>query len=107
MGFSNQLKEENRELWDAILKQPFLKEIYSGELAREKFIYYIKQDYLYLQEFSRCICLAASKVADTTSMLKWAEVMAGCLNYEVEMLENGRVPLHPVGLWGNVTKSFF
>jgi thiaminase/transcriptional activator TenA len=88
MGFSKQLKEENIELWKAVLKQPFLKEIYSGDLHREKFIYYIKQDYLYLQEFSRCIGLAASKAVDIGSMGKWAEMMAGCLSYEVEMLEN-------------------
>ena len=88
MNFSDQLKKENKELWDKILRHPFVKELTEGTLPLEKFTYYIKQDYLYLEEFARCIGLAASKAGNIESMRSWAEMMAGCLRYETQMLED-------------------
>jgi thiaminase/transcriptional activator TenA len=87
MSFSEELREENRRLWDAILCHPFIEELGKGSLPIEKFTYYIKQDFLYLEEFTRCIGLAASKAESIDSMQIWAEMMAGCLKYETEMLE--------------------
>jgi thiaminase/transcriptional activator TenA len=87
MSFSEEMREENRRLWNAILAHPFIMELGGGSLPIEKFTYYIKQDFLYLEEFSRCIGLAASKADSIDSMRIWAEMMAGCLKYETEMLE--------------------
>jgi thiaminase/transcriptional activator TenA len=88
MSFSQKLKEENRNLWDKILAHKFIQELGSGTLPIEKFIYYIKQDYLYLIDFARCIGLAASKAKDIESMRGWAQRMDGCLRYETLMLED-------------------
>ena len=88
MGFSDQLRNENRLIWDAILKHPFVTELGAGTLPLDKFTYYIKQDYQYLVDFARCIGLAASKAEDVEEMRTWAEMMEGCLRYEIEMLES-------------------
>jgi len=88
MGFSEELRKENRRIWDAILGHPFVLELGAGTLPLEKFTYYIKQDYLYLIDFARCIGLAASKAEDVDDMRSWAEMMGGCLKYETEMLES-------------------
>ncbi|MBD3205930.1 thiaminase II [Candidatus Bathyarchaeota archaeon] len=88
MKFSDELKQENIELWKTVLRHPFIKELGEGTLPMDKFTYYIKQDYLYLEEFARCIGLAASKAGNIDSMRAWAEKMAGCLRYETEMLED-------------------
>ncbi len=88
MGFSEELREENRRVWDAITGHPFVRELGAGTLPMEKFTYYIRQDYLYLIDFARCIGLAASKADDVEEMKHWAEMMGGCLKYEAEMLEN-------------------
>ena len=88
MGFSDQLRNENKRIWDAILGHPFVLELGAGTLPLEKFTYYVKQDYLYLIDFARCIGLAASKAEDVEDMRSWAEMMGGCLKYETEMLES-------------------
>ncbi len=88
MGFSDTLKLESQGVWDAILEHPFVKELGAGTLPIDKFTYYIKQDYQYLIEFTRCIGIAASKAEDVETMRKWASMMDGCLRYETEMLES-------------------
>ena len=88
MGFSEELRKENRRIWDAILGHPFILELGAGTLPLEKFTYYVKQDYLYLIDFARCIGLAASKAEDVDDMRSWADMMGGCLRYETEMLES-------------------
>jgi thiaminase/transcriptional activator TenA len=88
MGFSLELKNENQHIWDAILEHPFVLELGAGTLPLEKFTYYVKQDYQYLVDFARCIGLAASKAEDVEEMRIWAEMMEGCLRYEMEMLES-------------------
>jgi thiaminase/transcriptional activator TenA len=88
MGFSDQLKRENRRIWDAIMGHPFVLELGAGTLPIEKFTYYVKQDYLYLIDFARCIGLAASKAEEIEDMRSWADMMGGCLRYETEMLES-------------------
>jgi len=88
VDFSDQLRNENQHIWDVILEHPFVLELGAGTLPIEKFTYYVKQDYLYLIDFARCIGLAASKAEDIEDMRRWAEMMAGCLRYETEMLES-------------------
>ena len=82
------MKRENQRIWDAILGHPFVLELGAGTLPLEKFTYYVKQDYLYLIDFARCIGLATSKTEDVEDMRSWAEMMGGCLNYETERLES-------------------
>jgi len=88
VGFSEELRRENRRVWDAITGHPFVRELGAGTLPIEKFTYYVKQDYLYLIDFARCIGLAASKAEDVEDMRSWADMMGGCLKYETEMLES-------------------
>ena len=88
MGFSDTLKKETQDIWDAILEHPFVKELGSATLPVETFTYYIKQDYQYLIDFSRCIGLAATKSEGIDDMRLWAQRMDGCLKYETEMLES-------------------
>ncbi len=45
MGFSETLKQENQDLWSAILAHPYVKELGSATLPKEKFTFYVKQDY--------------------------------------------------------------
>lgn len=44
------LLEMSKEIWDKYNKHPFVMGIEDGTLDKEKFRYYIIQDYLYLQE---------------------------------------------------------
>jgi thiaminase (transcriptional activator TenA) len=87
LAFSKELKKENIKTWTAILHHPFIQELGEASLPIDKFVYYIKQDYRYLIEFSRCLGLAAAKSRNIQIMRKWAQMMEGCLRYETEMIE--------------------
>ena len=61
----------SEEAWQAavpeykrILSLPFISELSSGELPEDKFIYYLEQDSLYLQEYSRVMALLSSRFDD-------------------------------------------
>ena len=60
-----------KEAWAAalpayskILEQPFLKELLDGSLPREKFVFYLRQDALYLAEFGRALAGISSRLSD-------------------------------------------
>ncbi len=88
MGFSEILRSQVKEIWGSILTHPFLEEMKEGTLSNEKYLYYIKQDYVYLREFSRCLGLAASKARDLETMNILVVLMQGCLTYEMRMLRD-------------------
>ncbi len=58
-----------------------------GPSPIDKFTYYIKQDYQYLIEFTRCIGIAAYEAEDVETMRKWTSMMDGCLRYEPNSLQ--------------------
>jgi hydroxymethylpyrimidine/phosphomethylpyrimidine kinase len=49
------------DLWSDFIDHPFVLGIADGTLPIESFIYYLKQDYLYLQHYARAAALAAFK----------------------------------------------
>lgn len=48
-------------VWSAFVDHPFVRGIADGTLPVESFVYYLKQDYLYLQHYARAAALAAYK----------------------------------------------
>lgn len=64
-----------QNVYDAILQLPFLKELAEGTLQRDKFNFYIGQDALYLNDYSRRLAHIASRINDpqlTEIFLKFA-----------------------------------
>lgn len=63
------------QVYNAILELPFLKELAAGTLPEEKFKFYIGQDSLYLNEYSRVLAHIAARSNDseiTETFLKFA-----------------------------------
>jgi thiaminase/transcriptional activator TenA len=85
--FSDSLRKEVDSLWEKILTHPFLTELGEGALPLDVFRFYVKQDYIYLLEFSRCLGIAAAKVVDRETMRTFASLLDASLTVEVEMLE--------------------
>ena len=52
-------------VFEAILNLPFLNELAQGTLLREKFYFYIGQDALYLNDYSKVLAHIASRMTDT------------------------------------------
>jgi len=61
MSFTESLWNENEPLYRDILDLPFNTELTAGTLSRERFAFYVKQDSLYLADFSRALATAGTR----------------------------------------------
>lgn len=58
----NELKTAVADIMPKIYQHPFNQELAQGNLALEKFIFYLKQDALYLVDFSKALALTATRL---------------------------------------------
>lgn len=58
--------DATKPTYDAILRLPFLNELARGTLPREKFDFYIGQDSLYLNEYSRVLAHIAARMPESS-----------------------------------------
>lgn len=72
--------------WDAYTHHPFVEGLRRGDLPREKFLHYLRQDYIFLIHFARAWALAAAK-GETL-----AEIQAAAAT--VQALAHVEMPLH-------------
>jgi thiaminase/transcriptional activator TenA len=84
-AFSDTLQSECDALWQAMLRHPFVAGIGDGSLARDKFEFYLKQDYVYLVEFSRVFALASAKARELNDMSYFAKLLDLTLNTEMDL----------------------
>lgn len=85
MSFTDELYEAARSLWDAQLEHPFVRGLGDGTLDPGIFQRWVRQDYLYLVEFSRVFAWAAAR-ADTLESMSWyAAALDLTLNTEMEL----------------------
>lgn len=63
MKWSEQAWDAAKPVYDKILVQPFIQGLTDGTLDREKFIFYIRQDALYLAEYGKVLTGIASKLS--------------------------------------------
>src|SRR5712692_2268116 len=85
MGFSGELRDCAAAIWTASLEHPFVRGIGDGTLPLERFRFYIRQDYVFLIEFSRVLALAAARAADLDAMSRYASLLDATLNGEMEL----------------------
>ena len=84
-AFSNQIRQKTEPLWSAILRHPFVKGIGDGTLSRDRYIFFLNQDYVYLVEFSRVFALASAKAQKLHDMGYFAALLNATLNTEMEL----------------------
>jgi thiaminase (transcriptional activator TenA) len=85
MGFNQELRQSNAAIWDASLQHPFVRGIGDGSLPVEKFRFYIRQDYVFLIEFSRVLALGAAHAREPADMARFAALLDTTLNGEMEL----------------------
>jgi thiaminase/transcriptional activator TenA len=64
MKFTDSLWQSTLPIYEEILRLPFIEELTAGTLSRERFVFYMKQDALYLQDFSRSLAITGSRLPD-------------------------------------------
>lgn len=87
MKFTGQLWNSTKEIYDRILALPFNQELMKGTLSKDRFIFYLKQDSLYLMDYCRVLSLIASKLGNTEHILQFLKFAADCIVIEKAMHE--------------------
>lgn len=85
MRVSERLIESERQLFDEYTKHPFVQGIGSGELDKEKFQYYLVQDYLYLIDYARVFALGAAKAKNPRAMKIFAAYVNQIMGGEMDI----------------------
>ncbi len=76
------LREASTSVWEAIFAHPFLKELGDGTLDRQRFLFFVRQDALYLQDFARVLCLGGARADSLETLDMFAEHAATVVRVE-------------------------
>ena len=100
-------------LWDAaaadleaIHALDFIKALADGSLPEREFAYYLAQDALYLNGYSRVLARAAAIAPTEAEQLFWARSAQNCLEVESELHRTWLSTRTADGTLGPVTKSY-
>lgn len=80
--FTKHCWAETAALRDAILDLPFNRDLTEGTLSQERFQFYMIQDALYLEQYSRALSIAAAKAPDPDAMQRFAHAAEEALIVE-------------------------
>lgn len=76
MNWTENAWKSIENIYQDIIRMPFIKELSDGTLNKEKFQFYIAQDSLYLDHFARTLALIGSKahhIEDALAYMRFAE----------------------------------
>ena len=86
MKTTERLLAAAKDIWAAYNEHPFVLGIQDGTLAREKFKYYIIQDYLYLEEYAKVFALGIAKAKSPETIQLFSKY--------VTLLTEGEMDIH-------------
>lgn len=96
MKTTERLLSATADIWAAYNAHPFVMGIQDGTLARDKFKYYILQDYLYLEEYAKVFAIGIAKAKSLDTMRLFSR--------QVNFLTEGEMNIHR-GYMGAFTVS--
>lgn len=71
--------------WQAYVDHDFVKQLGNGRLAKESFQHYLKQDYLFLLQFTRAWALAIYKSESFEQMQHGKAGVSAMIDYEIKL----------------------
>jgi thiaminase/transcriptional activator TenA len=85
MIFADTLKQHSIDTWQKILSHSFVMELSSEILPINKFVFYLRQDHYFLEEFSKFLHSAKQKT-DDDKLKEWLDSLyLNTVNFEMEM----------------------
>ena len=84
-SFTDSLRRDSDALHRRILAHPFLMGVGDGTLPLESFRFYVRQDYVFLVQYSRVLALATAKAPDLEVMGRLAGLLNETLNTEMAL----------------------
>ncbi|MBB6407001.1 bifunctional hydroxymethylpyrimidine kinase/phosphomethylpyrimidine kinase [Arthrobacter sp. AZCC_0090] len=91
---------------EAIYRLAFIRDLQSGALGEGQFTYYLAQDAIYLNGYSRVLARASALAPSETEQLFWARGAQMCLEVESELHRNWLSGRQASGVQGPVTKAY-
>ncbi|WML26948.1 thiaminase II [Neobacillus sp. OS1-33] len=85
MRFTQRLFEKVSDIWEKTHQHPFVVGIGTGELPVESFIRYMKQDYVFLIDYSKLFAAGAIKARDIETMAAFAKLLDETLHGEMDL----------------------
>ena len=86
LTFADELKQSSIKTWKGILNHRFVVEIYNDILPVDKFVFYLKQDQIFLKEFCRFLSVAKLKSDNNADLVKLLDSLAySTVNFEMKM----------------------
>ncbi|MDR6555664.1 thiaminase II [Paenibacillus qinlingensis] len=83
MSFTQHLVQKYQHEWQQTQQHPFVQELGRGTLDRNKFRFYMIQDYLYLIDYAKLFALGAIKAPDLTTMSEFSASLSNILHEEM------------------------
>lgn len=84
--FADELKLSVMETWQKILNHKFVNEIYNGTLPTDKFIFYLEQDRIFLDEFCRFLTVLKQRSYNNVDLVKlFDNILNSTVNFEIKM----------------------
>ncbi|MGH3451080.1 MAG: thiaminase II [Haloechinothrix sp.] len=84
-GLSDELRADAADIWDAQHGHPLVRGIGDGTLDKDRFRFWIRQDYLFLIEYSRLLAMAAARAPDLDTMSRFAGLLQETLHEEMDL----------------------
>jgi thiaminase (transcriptional activator TenA) len=83
--FSSGLWHDVADIYEAILRHPFLAGLTDGRLSPDSFAFYVVQDVLFLRRYAQALAMVASRAPDTASTEMFARHAAGIVTAEMSL----------------------
>jgi len=83
--FTDELRPTAEPIWEAIVEQPMVSGLGDGTLDEAPFRYWVRQDYVYLIEYSRLFALGAAKAPDLERMGTFAGLLESTITTEMDL----------------------
>ena len=83
--FSDHLRALAEPVWQAQLDHPFVRSIGDGSVDRERFKFWVRQDYLFLIDYARLFALATARAPDLETMRGFADLTRETLETEMSL----------------------
>jgi thiaminase (transcriptional activator TenA) len=85
MAWSDDAWKEIETVYQKILDSKFVSELGDGTLASDRFIRYMQQDKLYLNDYARALSLVAARAYETRDTIQFAKFTQVCAEAEQEL----------------------
>jgi thiaminase/transcriptional activator TenA len=83
--FTDHLRALAAPIWEAQHAHPFVRGIGDGTLDVERFIHWVRQDYLFLIAYCRLFGLAAARAPDLVTLTRFADLLQATARDEMDL----------------------